>query len=132
MMLFVLFFLALPATASPSAEQAMEELSQLVHHVKAVEEIREEDEQGEQPATAPPMADICYIVTPDGKTQLEHCQPDEGLDVIGTPVEGGLKQALAKAPEAYKSLDPASVLPCSIARMASLESVTSDAVALND
>jgi hypothetical protein len=132
MTLFVLSFLTLPAAASPSAAQAMEELSQLVQHIKAVEEIREQEEPGEQPDTAPLMADICYIVTPDGKTQLEHCRSDEGPDVIGTPVEGGLKQALAQAPEAYKSLDPASVLPCSIARRASLESVTSDAVALND
>lgn len=132
MTLFVFSLLTLPAAAGPSAEQAIEELNQLVQHVKAVEEIREQEESGEQPDAAPPMADICYIVTPDGKTQLEHCQPAEGSDVIGTPVEGGLKQALAKAPEAYKSLDPASVLPCSIARTASLESVTSDAVALND
>lgn len=132
MTLSVLFFLAFPAAASPSAKQAMEELSQLVQHIKAVEEIREQEKPGEQPDTAPPMADICYIVTRDGKTQLEHCRSDEGPDVIGTPAEGGLKQALAQAPEAYKSLDPASVLPCSIARMVRLKSVRSDAVALND
>jgi len=132
MKLFVLSFLALPAAASPSAEQVMEELSQLVRHIKTVEEIREQEEPGKQLDTAPPMADICYSVTPDGKTQLEHCRSDGSPDVIGTPVEGGLKQALAQAPEAYTSLDPASVLPCAIARLGSLGFATSDTVALND
>ena len=134
-MLAVTFLLAsLPASADPSPEEAIEGLKSLVEHVAEMERAKAENPveitEPQQPVS---MADICYITLPDGKIQLEHCTPKQNEKaVIGEPVVGDLRDALAQAPQEYKELNPISVLPCSLARTASLWEVTPTVVAMND
>lgn len=134
MTLPALFLLTAAQASEPSAEEAMAELQSVIEHIAKVEAAKvAHPVKMEQAQPAQKMADICYISLPDGKIQLEHCKlPADSVAVIGSPVQGDLVAALAVAPEQYKSLNPASVLPCVLARTAALWTVTPEVVALND
>lgn len=134
MLAFSFLLASLPASAGPSPEEAMQGLKSLVEHVAEMEKAKAENPvESTEPQAPVGMADICYITLPDGKIQLEHCKPEQDEEVvIGEPVAGDLRAALAVAPDQYRDLNPISVLPCALARTAGLWEVTPTIVALAD
>lgn len=117
-MLTTLTFLLLvvPADAGPAAEEALQELQAVVDHIAAVEAVQEDTGPPAESASAE-MASICYSPLEGGQLRLEHCSPAESQPELGPAAYSDLATALAAAPEPYRELSPAMVLPCEVARL---------------